>query len=38
LFGIYLGQIDDSKLVSGSIHVSDAIHLLKEELVVWDKK
>jgi hypothetical protein len=38
LFGIYLGQIDDSKIVSGTIHVGDKIHVTNEESDFWGKK
>ena len=38
LFGIYLGQIDDSKITSGTIHVGDTIHVFKQELDFWEKK
>ncbi|CAF2709636.1 unnamed protein product [Rotaria sp. Silwood2] len=37
LFGIYLGQIDDSKIISGTIHVGDSIHVTKQELDFWGK-
>ncbi|CAF0924211.1 unnamed protein product [Rotaria sordida] len=37
LFGIYLGQIDDSKIVSGTIHVGDLIHVIKQDLDFWEK-
>jgi len=37
LFGIYLGQIDDSKIISGTIHVGDLIHVIKQDLEFWNK-
>ncbi len=37
LFGIYLGQIDDSKIISGTIHVGDLIHITNEESNFWKK-
>ncbi|CAF0729060.1 unnamed protein product [Adineta steineri] len=37
LFGIYLGQIDDSKTISGTIHVGDLIRVTKEEPDFWTK-
>ncbi|CAF1919577.1 unnamed protein product [Rotaria magnacalcarata] len=33
LLGIYLGQINDSKIASGTIHIGDSIHVIKQELV-----
>jgi hypothetical protein len=38
LFGIYLGQIDDSKFISGTIHVGDLIRVTNEESDFWEKK
>jgi hypothetical protein len=38
LFGIYLGQIDDSKIISGIIRVGDLIHVIQQELDFWEKK
>jgi hypothetical protein len=32
-----LGQIDDSKMISGTIHGGDLIHVVKEEIDFWKK-
>ncbi|CAF1078982.1 unnamed protein product [Rotaria magnacalcarata] len=37
LLGIYLGQINDSKIASGTIHIGDSIHVIKQELGFWQK-
>ena len=38
LFGIYLGQIDDSKVISGTIHVGDLIRVISDEPNFWQIK
>jgi hypothetical protein len=37
LFGIYLSQIDDSKIISRTIHASDLIHVTYEDSNFWGK-
>jgi hypothetical protein len=38
LFGIYLGLTDGTKIISGTIHTGDLIHVINEELDFWEKK
>lgn len=37
LFGIYLGQIDDSNIISGTIHVGDSIRVTNEDPDFWEE-
>jgi hypothetical protein len=35
---LHLGQIDDSKIISGTIRIGDLSHFIKQELDFWKKK
>lgn len=37
LFGIYLGRIDDSQIISGTIRVGDSIHVINEDSNFWEE-
>ena len=37
LFGIYLGQIDDSKIISGTIRVGDSVRVTNEDSHFWEE-